>query len=36
MHLTVPSVLAEQSIQEGLRLLVKAELAFPRQQRLLQ
>jgi len=30
LHLTVPSVLAEQSVQEGLRLLVKAELAFPR------
>ena len=30
LHLTVPSVLAGQSIQEGLRLLVKAELAFPR------
>ena len=30
MHLTVPSIFAEQSVQEGLRLLVMAELAFPR------
>jgi class 3 adenylate cyclase len=29
-HLTLPSGLAEQSIQEGLHQLVRAELAFPR------
>jgi class 3 adenylate cyclase/energy-coupling factor transporter ATP-binding protein EcfA2 len=30
LHLTLPSALAEQSIEEGLRQLVTAELAFPR------
>ncbi len=30
MQLTLPSALAEQTIEEGLRQLVRAELAFPR------